>query len=107
MVAVPVDLLLLDLKLSDSEGMAGLAAVRAEQPTVPMPKPASATGLPAVPLGDRVEQRVPMSRLRQRVAGRWQYDERHLCHSPQERLFIDGEWHEGLLPPAEDGAPWG
>lgn len=36
--------------------------------------------------------------LRQRVAGRWQYDERHLCHSPQERLFFQGEWHEGLLP---------
>ena len=29
------------------------------------------------------------------------YDERTLCHGPQERLFIDGEWHEGLLPPIE------
>jgi monoamine oxidase len=36
--------------------------------------------------------------LRRRVAGRWGYDERHLCHSPQERLFADGAWHEGLLP---------
>jgi monoamine oxidase len=36
--------------------------------------------------------------LRQRVAGRWAYDERHLCHSPQERLFFEGEWHDGLLP---------
>lgn len=36
--------------------------------------------------------------LRQRVAGRWQYDERALCHSPQERLFINGEWQDGLLP---------
>ena len=36
--------------------------------------------------------------LRQRVAGRWRYDERHLCHSPQERLFWRGEWHPGLLP---------
>ncbi|RQO82581.1 NAD(P)-binding protein [Acidovorax sp. FJL06] len=36
--------------------------------------------------------------VRQRVAGRWQYDERHLCHSPQERLFFEGEWQEGLLP---------
>jgi len=32
----PVDLLLLDLKLSDSEGMAGLAAIRAEHPAVPV-----------------------------------------------------------------------
>ncbi|HTP73789.1 MAG TPA: FAD-dependent oxidoreductase [Burkholderiaceae bacterium] len=33
-------------------------------------------------------------------AGRTVADERHLCHSPQERLFFDGRWHEGLLPPA-------
>jgi predicted NAD/FAD-dependent oxidoreductase len=26
-------------------------------------------------------------------------DERQLCHSPQERLFIDGAWQDGLLPP--------
>jgi monoamine oxidase len=36
--------------------------------------------------------------LRQRVAGRWVYDERHLCHSPQERLFFRGAWQDGLLP---------
>ena len=36
--------------------------------------------------------------LRQRVSGRWQYDEKHLCHSPQERLFINGQWQDGLLP---------
>lgn len=36
--------------------------------------------------------------LRRRVAGRWKYDERHLCHSPQERLFFNGEWQDGLLP---------
>ena len=36
--------------------------------------------------------------------GRTEWDDRHLCHSPQERLFIDGAWHEGLLPPAEDAA---
>ncbi|RRD58455.1 hypothetical protein EII20_02310 [Comamonadaceae bacterium OH2545_COT-014] len=42
--------------------------------------------------------------LRQRVAGRWIYDERHLCHSPQERLFFGGHWQEGLLPTAGVGA---
>ena len=36
--------------------------------------------------------------LRQCVAGRWTYDERHLCHSPQERLFFNGHWQDGLLP---------
>ena len=42
--------------------------------------------------------------LRQRVAGRWQYDERHLCHSPQERLFFKGAWQDGLLPVQGVGA---
>ncbi|MDO5693992.1 MAG: FAD-dependent oxidoreductase [Pseudomonadota bacterium] len=42
--------------------------------------------------------------LRRRVAGRWMYDARHLCHSPQERLFFHGEWHEGLLPVQGVGA---
>jgi hypothetical protein len=36
--------------------------------------------------------------VRQRVAGRWTIDDKHLCHSPQERLFIDHHWQEGLLP---------
>lgn len=38
--------------------------------------------------------------LRRTVNGRAVYDERHLCHSPQERLYMAGHWHEGLLPPA-------
>ncbi len=42
--------------------------------------------------------------LRQRLAGRWIYDERHLCHSPQERLFFNGQWQEGLLPVQGVGA---
>lgn len=42
--------------------------------------------------------------LRRRVAGRWTYDERHLVHSPQERLYFRGQWQEGLLPLAGVGA---
>ncbi|MCA0326137.1 MAG: FAD-dependent oxidoreductase [Proteobacteria bacterium] len=42
--------------------------------------------------------------LRRRVAGRWQLDERHLCHSPQERLFFRGQWQDGLLPLQDVGA---
>ena len=42
--------------------------------------------------------------LRRRVAGRWVYDERHLCHSPQERLFFQGQWQPGLLPVEGVGA---
>ncbi|MDD0839505.1 FAD-dependent oxidoreductase [Curvibacter sp. HBC61] len=42
--------------------------------------------------------------LRRREAGRWVYDEQALCHSPQERLYQHGEWHEGLLP-SQDLSP--
>ncbi|HLO94928.1 MAG TPA: FAD-dependent oxidoreductase, partial [Burkholderiaceae bacterium] len=37
-------------------------------------------------------------------AGRTVYEERFLCHSPQERLFFEGQWHDGLLPPARGEA---
>ena len=39
--------------------------------------------------------------LRKTEHGQPVYDERHLCHSPQERLFIGGQWHDGLLPLTE------
>jgi monoamine oxidase len=38
------------------------------------------------------------------VAGRWSFEERYLCHSPQERLFFNGTWQEGLLPVQGVGA---
>ena len=31
-------------------------------------------------------------------AGRPRYDERQLCHAPQERLFIHGRWQESVFP---------
>ncbi len=34
------------------------------------------------------------------AAGRPVYDELALCHDPHERLFIHGEWVEGLVPDA-------
>ncbi|CAN5282332.1 NAD(P)/FAD-dependent oxidoreductase [soil metagenome] len=36
--------------------------------------------------------------------GRPVYDERQLCHAPQERLFFEGRWQDGLLPPARSAA---
>jgi monoamine oxidase len=42
--------------------------------------------------------------LARHVLGRTEFDQRHLCHSPQERLFFEGAWHEGVLPPADPGS---
>ncbi len=63
------------------------------------PCPMGAHYLP-VPGDDSAEVQNLLEELgmRKRVAGRWVYDELQLCHSPQERLFIDGSWQEGLLP---------
>lgn len=70
-----------------------------------LPCPLGAHYLP-VPSDDASEVQDVLEELglRQRVAGRWQYDERHLCHSPQERLFFAGQWQEGLLPMQGVGA---
>lgn len=51
-------------------------------------------GEAAVEVVDLLEE-LGVSRV---VQGRRVYDERHLCHSPQERLYLDGHWQEGLLP---------
>lgn len=36
--------------------------------------------------------------LAKQTAAGLKWDERQLCHSPQERLFIDGHWQDGMLP---------
>jgi monoamine oxidase len=36
--------------------------------------------------------------LAQQTPAGLKWDERHLCQSPQERLFINGRWQDGLLP---------
>ena len=51
-----------------------------------------------------VQQLLQELGLLRRVQGRWQPDERHLCHAPQERLWFEGQWQEGLLPLAGAGA---
>ena len=50
------------------------------------------------PAADEVAELLADFGLRRVEAGRARYDERHLCHAPQERLFIDGAWQDGVLP---------
>jgi monoamine oxidase len=56
--------------------------------------------VPSAPADEVVQWLHELGLLRQEL-GRTVAEERHLCHSPQERLFFDGAWHEGLLPPAD------
>jgi protoporphyrinogen oxidase len=43
--------------------------------------------------------------LAKQVPGGLKWDERHLCHSPQERLFFNGRWQDGLLPNVARDSP--
>ena len=82
------------LELEDSAGGNSRAGVVSG---VPCPLGAHYLPVPGDAARD-VQDLLEELSLRRRVAGRWVYDERHLCHSPQERLFINGQWQEGLLP---------
>ena len=42
--------------------------------------------------------------LAKTTAAGLKWDERQLCHSPQERLFIDGRWQDGMLPAVPRGS---
>ncbi|MBC7918264.1 MAG: FAD-dependent oxidoreductase [Rhodoferax sp.] len=86
-----------DFALLELEDSAGGNARGTEVGGMPCPMGAHYLPLP----GDdapHVQDLLEELGLRTRVSGRWQYDERHLCHSPQERLFFQGQWQEGLLP---------
>ncbi|MGM9514796.1 flavin monoamine oxidase family protein [Roseateles sp. DB2] len=56
------------------------------------------------PQAPEVAQLLEELGVSRQLSGRTVYEERFLCHSPQERLFFEGQWHEGLLPPAQGTA---
>ncbi|MEO8349916.1 MAG: FAD-dependent oxidoreductase, partial [Acidobacteriota bacterium] len=65
--------------------------------------PLGAHYLPVPPQGSparEVQQWLQEIGLLRSTLGRTVPDERHLCFSPQERLYFDGTWVEGLVPPA-------
>ncbi|MDO8285079.1 MAG: FAD-dependent oxidoreductase [Rhodoferax sp.] len=86
-----------DFALLELEDSAGGNSRGAEMAGIACPQGAHYLPLPGNDAPE-VQDLLEELGLRQRVSGRWQYDERHLCHSPQERLFFNGEWQDGLLP---------
>ncbi|HEY9105418.1 MAG TPA: FAD-dependent oxidoreductase [Roseateles sp.] len=92
-----------DLALLDLEDHAGGNSRGHRLGGLPCPLGAHYLPLPG-PHAHEVSQLLSELGLSRQLLGRTEWDERHLCHSPQERLFIDGEWHDGLLPPPESAA---
>ncbi|PTT83505.1 hypothetical protein DBR42_15930, partial [Pelomonas sp. HMWF004] len=89
-----------DIALLDLEDQAGGNSRGHRLAGSPCPLGAHYLPLPGAEARE-VSQLLAELGLSRQLLGRTEWDERHLCHSPQERLFIDGEWHEGLLPPPE------
>ena len=58
---------------------------------LPVPGPA------AIEVGELLEE----LGVRRSEHGRAVYDERMLCHSPQERILVGGGWRDGVLPPVD------
>lgn len=80
----------------------GNAAARHWQ-GVPCPQGAHYLPLPASECGHVRELLAEMGVLRPGAdAARPHYDERAIVHAPDERLLIDGRWHDGLVPPPRD-----
>ena len=86
-----------DFALIELEDSAGGNARAGAMAGMPHPLGAHYLPLPGDELPE-VQDLLEELGVRNRQAGRWVYDERHLCHSPQERLLIHGQWQDGLLP---------
>ncbi|TAK94012.1 MAG: NAD(P)/FAD-dependent oxidoreductase [Aquabacterium sp.] len=97
-----------DLAVLDLENQPGGNARGHMVQNLPCPLGAHYLPMPG-PDATEVAQWLEEIGLIQHEHGRWVADERHLCHSPQERLFVPdarqdqpslwrGQWHDGLLP---------
>ncbi len=89
-----------DVHVLELEGAAGGNSRSHVMGGLPCPLGAHYLPLPSTSAREVTEWLFELGLLRLEL-GRTVPNEDHLCHSPQERLFIDGAWAEGLLPPAE------
>ncbi len=93
-----------DIALLELEDEAGGNSRGHRMAGLPCPQGAHYLPLPG-PAAPEISELLEALGLARQQLGRTVYDERHLCHSPQERLFYEGRWIEGLLPPASPGSP--
>jgi monoamine oxidase len=100
-----------DFRIFDLEDLAGGNARPHAMGGQPCPLGAHYLPLPGPQAHEVSEWLHEIGLARQRF-GRTEYDERHLCHAPQERIFVPGpdgtagagQWLEGLMPAPQDDA---
>ena len=88
-----------DVALLELEDEAGGNARGHQMAGLACPLGAHYLPLPGPRAGEVYQLLEELGLVRQQL-GRAVYDERQLCHAPQERLFFEGQWRDGLLPPA-------
>lgn len=88
-----------DFRLLELESEAGGNSRSGQSPLVAYPWGAHYLPLPPPEAVHVRELLAELAVLRGPIdAQKPEYDERFLCATPQERVFKDGLWHEGLLP---------
>jgi monoamine oxidase len=95
-----------DFRIFELEEAAGGNARAHAMDGRPCPLGAHYLPLPG-PMAHEVSEWLHETGLARRRFGRTEYDERHLCHAPQERIFVPdaeggGQWLDGLMPAAQD-----
>ena len=87
------------IELADRCGGNSRYADRADNPVSPHPLGAHYLPLPTREATFVRELLADLGAIeRAPQAARPFYDERKLCHTPQERLYHNGMWHDGLIP---------
>ncbi len=89
-----------DFELFDLEPQAGGTSAFGSDGVVPHPWGAHYVPLPSAQNPALLSLLSEFGAVTRGPDGAWLPDERALIRAPEERLFIDGAWHEGLFPSA-------
>ncbi|MET0792802.1 MAG: FAD-dependent oxidoreductase, partial [Polyangiaceae bacterium] len=89
-----------DFAVFELEPQAGGTSAFGSDGVVPYPWGAHYVPLPSARNPALTRLLSELGALSERADGEWRADERALIRAPEERLFIDGLWHEGLFPSA-------
>jgi protoporphyrinogen oxidase len=99
-----------DYRVLDLESQPGGTSASGRDGVVPYPWGAHYVPVPRAEQQDLVALLEELGALERDAAGNWVGSESARIRAPEERLFLDGSWHEGLFPSArasgEDLRQW-
>jgi protoporphyrinogen oxidase len=89
-----------DFEVFELEPQAGGTSAFGSDGVVPHPWGAHYVPLPGARNSGLITLLSELGAVSRGADGEWLADERALIRAPEERLFLDGAWHEGLFPSA-------